>query len=374
MKNRVNFKKITEFIKKRNFIIAFGVFVLTIFSIGLSYASFFSVKTNTTNQAITTGTLSVSYGNEASAILKNNMQTMSNEDGLKKGETTVVYIQNTGSLDSTFTLNIGYDMDNFINRSGYSDSDMLTPLDYVMVAVYQYNGVGKEDTLIGEPVAITDLPIYSLNSSDYRYNRYTLNVSSVGSTSSTSATKTYKIKMWLSDKAIPKASYSYFYINTEVVAEVEQAKMAYTFSGTLSDGTANVDGAVINVQNGSYKVSSADGGKFSIPALYPGTYNFDITYNNELYKGNLTIVEGSSNALASFGTTFSGNNIYSISKNYGTTVSRIIEKNNINSYSSEANVTSGNLYPTYKFTGGPTESVTVNISLNTTDKTYTMSL
>ncbi len=374
MKTRFNFEKATEFMKKRNFIIAFSVFVLTIFSIGFSYASFFTVKTNTNNQTIETGTLQVSFGNESSAILKNNMQPLSLDEGLSKGDSTVIYIQNTGSLDSVFSLNIGYDMDSFKKRSGYSDSDMLTPIDYIMVAVYEYNGAGAEDTLISGPLSIRELPIYSINETDSRYSRYSLIFGNVGSTTSGNATKTYKIKMWLSDKAIAKASYSYFYVNTEVVAEVKEAKMAYNFNGTLRDGSSALSGAVIDIQNGSLKITTGTDGTFNIPSLYPGTYNVNITYNNEVYMGNLTIAEGSKNAMSSYKTSFTGTDIYKVAYSSGTTVDKIIKKNNLKDYSSEIKLTGGNIYPSYLFTGGNVNDVTMNIKLNTSDKTISFSL
>ena len=114
-KKKIDFEKMTKFIKSKNFLIAACVFVLTISIIGVSYASFFTVKTNTNNQTVTTGTLAVSYGGQSSAIQKNNMIPLPDEEGLNQGETdtSVIYIQNTGTLDSTFTLNVGYDMENF---------------------------------------------------------------------------------------------------------------------------------------------------------------------------------------------------------------------------------------------------------------------
>ena len=96
MKKKIDFEKLTKFIKSRNFFIAACVFVLTISVIGFSYASFFTVKTNTNNQTVTTGTLAVSYGGESSAITRNNMSSMSDEEGLAQGEVSAIYIQNTG--------------------------------------------------------------------------------------------------------------------------------------------------------------------------------------------------------------------------------------------------------------------------------------
>ena len=139
---KINWEKVNKFIKNKNFIIALCVFGLTMASIGFSYASFFSVKTNSTNQSITTGTLQVSYGSNSSSIQRTGMGSMSDEMGLAQSEASVIYVQNTGTLNSTYVMNIGYDMTNFKSRSNYKDTDKLTPLDYVMIAVYKYNGVG----------------------------------------------------------------------------------------------------------------------------------------------------------------------------------------------------------------------------------------
>lgn len=371
---KINWEKVTNFIKKKNFIMAVCVFGLTMASIGFSYASFFAVKTNTTNQSITTGTLNVSYGTSTSAVqLSADLTTMSDYEGMNQNDVSVVYIQNTGSLDSTYVLNIGYDMTNFKTISNSNSSAILTPLDYVRFAVYEYNGVGVADTLVAGPLSVTDLPIYSINS-DSNYNRYSILFDTLGGTSSTSNTKTYRIKIWLSDKAIPSVSLSYFYINAEVVAEVENAKMKYNLSGTITDGTNNLDGAIIDIQNGSIESTSSNGA-FTLNGLYPGTYNIDITYNNVIYNGNLTVVEGTSNSLSSMGTTFSGSNIFTVANTYGTTISKIITKNSIDTYSTAATISSGSLYPTYKFTGGATEDVSgLKIVLDTSNKTFTMSL
>lgn len=383
MKSKTNFEKITKFIKSKNFFIAVCVFVLTLSTIGVSYASFFTVKTNTSNQSISTGTLQVSYGNDTtSAINKENMESISDELGLSlngDGNVKVLFIQNTGSLNSTFTVNVGYDMENFTNRQGYKSTDPLTPLDYIKIAVYEYNGINDETLIVG-PVTIADLPIYSSNS-DYRYNRYSLFFDTVGGTSSGDATKTYKIKTWLSDKAIPAARYTYFYIDSEVVAEVENAKMSYNLSGVLKNSSNSaLNGAVISLQNGSIKTTTNSSGAFSLNGVYPGVYNLDITYNGITYKGNLTVEEGDSNKLTSLGSSFSGStsSIFYIAKNYGTTISNIINKNNITTYSTAINFTSGvtyNLNPTYKLVGGSEENINnFNITLNESTKMYNITI
>lgn len=366
---KINWEKVNKFIRNKNFIISVCVFGLTMASVGFSYASFFSVKTNTTNQSITTGTLNVSYGSNSSSIQKTNMTSMSDEMGLAQTEASVIYIQNTGSLDSTYVMNIGYDMTNFKARTGYKDTDVLTPIDYIMVAVYEYNGAGKEDTLIVEPISIAELPIVKYDESDPRNNRYSILFNTLGGTSSSNSTKTYKIKTWLSDKAIPAASYTYFYVNTEIVAEVQNAKMAYTlriFSYSPLSG--------ITLQNGSKKATMVNN-FFVLDNIYPGTYNIEIVFNKNKYKGNITIEEGTGNSLTSYGTSFSGSNIYSIANTYKTTVAKIIEYNNLDTYSSAATISSGKLMSTYKITGGLEKIISLKLTnIDVDKKTFTLSM
>ena len=376
---KIDMEKIKKVVKSKNFIIVACVIVLTIITISVSYAAFFTVKTNTANQSVTTGTLAVTYTEQSTAINRNNMSSMSDEMGLALTEASVIYIQNTGSLDSTFTITLGYDMENFLSSVGSNNEAELTPLDYVKVAIYEYNGTNDETLIVG-PITISELPIYELNNSDSRYNRYSILFDSVGGTSSGDATKTYKVKMWLSDKAIPAASYSYFYLNAEVVAEVLNAKMSYNISGTLTDSAGSpLNEAVISLQNNSAVSTTDSSGAFNLNGIYPGVYNLNITYNGVTYKGNLTVTEGESNSLNSRGSTFSGDantDIYNIAYNYGTTLTNILNANNITTYAAAATFVAGtsyNLRPTYELVGGANSDITgVGISLDTSAGMYSL--
>ena len=376
---KIDMEKIKKVVKSKNFIIVACVIVLTIITISVSYAAFFTVKTNTANQSVTTGTLAVTYTEQSTAINRNNMSSMSDEMGLALTEASVIYIQNTGSLDSTFTITLGYDMENFLSSVGSNTEAELTPLDYVKVAIYEYNGTNDETLIVG-PITISELPIYELNNSDSRYNRYSILFDSVGGTSSGDATKTYKVKMWLSDKAIPAASYSYFYLNAEVVAEVLNAKMSYNISGTLTDSAGSpLNEAVISLQNNSAVSTTDSSGAFNLNGIYPGVYNLNITYNGVTYKGNLTVTEGESDSLNSRGSTFSGDantDIYNIAYNYGTTLTNILNANNITTYAAAATFVAGtsyNLRPTYELVGGANSDITgVGISLDTSTGMYSL--
>ena len=370
---------ISKFLQKgrnRNLLIFVCVMALTVISVGVTYASFFTVKTNTSNQVITTGTLSVSFANNSSSISKTVLERMSDVEGMAQLDSSAVYIQNTGSLNSVFTLDVGYDMDEFTSRSGYSSSDKLVPLDYIMFAVYEH--VGNDDNLIVGPIAMSELPIYTHDSTNHLNDRYSLLIGNIGNTSSGNAARTYKVKTWLSDKAGAPVSYSYFYINLEVVAEVENSKMAYDISGTITDGTNNLNGAVIKFHNNSLSATTNSSGAWSLNDIYPGVYNIDINYNNITYSGNLTIEEENNRStisLTSLGSSGTAADLWSIAYNYGTTIDKIITKNEFEGYSDIITL-SGNiaLYPTYKIIAGGNETISgIVITLDTTNTTYSMS-
>lgn len=360
-------EKIKTMLKNQKVVIAIWVFALTLVTIGFSYSAFFTVKTNKNNQTVTTGNLSVGYGGSSSSVTKTNMLPLSDFEGLSQSETSVIYIQNNGSIDADFVLTIGYDMASFLARSDYSATDKLTPIDYIKVAVYEYDGASGS-TLVSGPLTLADLPVYEVDTADSRNNRYALLIGSLGVTSDT--TKTYQIKMWLSAKATPSTSRSYFYVNSEVVAEASDTKMAYNVTGKVLDASGvAISGAEVSIQNNSLKATTSSTGEFTINGLLPNTYNLDITYNEVVYQGNLTIREGSAVSLTSMGSTFtpsSGLTLAGAAYTYGTTINKIMSANNITGNSDSFAFSSGpyNLMSSYILTGGSNQGIkTLNITL-----------
>lgn len=361
------FERITNFIKKRNFIIAFSVLVLTTLTLRVSYASFLTVKTNTNNQSLTTGDLSVSYASGTEAIIKEVINAESDEEGMAQDASSVIYIQNTGNLDATFTLNIGYDVTNYQTRVN-GEPTQLIPLDYVKVAVFEKGASINEERLLIGPVTITDLPIYRLDNNPddtYLNTRYSLMIGRIGNTENGDAARTYKIKAWVDSDAPQSVSYNYFYLNTEIVAAVENAKMNYNISGTLMDLENNsLSGATITFHNGSQKVITDSDGKYTLNGVYPGTYNIDISYNNKNYAGNISVAEGNGENIESLGSTFEGSGIHNIAAAYGTTLKKILKANDIEVYASIAEINSGILMPTYEVTGASNIEVSADIYLD----------
>ena len=374
MKAKINKEKLINIVKNRKFIIAFSVFVLTIFTLQYSYAAFFSVKMNTNNQEITTGTLLVSFGAQGSSVIEETLMPMGDKDGLDNAESRVVNVQNTGTLASTYTLTVGYDMTEY---NKLVNPNSLTPLEYIKVAVYEHNGL-NDDTLIVGPLTIADLPVYTQDTVDSKNNRYAILFDSVAGNVNQNggSTKTYIVKMWLSDKAGPSASDTYFYVNCGVTAEVENAKMTYNIQGVLKDyNDTEVSGATISLQNNSFTTTTNEDGLYTLIDIYPGTYNIDIAYNGITYSGNLTVEEGNNVAFLNLGPTFNGTDVYTIARNYGTTLSKIKVANSINdnieSYTFVAE-TDYDLLPTYKLTGAMDFNIAgLNITLDS-GNSYTM--
>ncbi len=373
MKIKEGFKKLYA---NKNLFIAVCVGILTISVIGVSYSAFFTVQTNTVNQEVTTGTLNVLYSDSYIEANKsfdtNDLQPMSDSDALNNSEARIIHIENKGTLPSEYTLTIGYDLDAYKNK----DSE-LTPIDFVRFAVYEIDTTNENrKTLISGPQNITDLPIYYLDEKDNTKNRYTVLVDTIEA-EGTDSIKNYQVKIWLSDKATPAASHTYFYINSEIVATVEGAKQSYDLSGILKDSNGSpISNATIDIQNGSKMVQTNETGNFNISKLPSGTYNVEIKTSDKTYAGNLTIREGESLSVASMASTFStetNHDIYDYAYINGTTISKIIAKNNLEGITNNLDLSSAtySLASTYLIVSNTNEITDLNISL-TGDNGFTI--
>ncbi len=359
-----------KFYQKRNLFIIVCVLVLTLSTIGISYSAFFTVKSNTDNQTLTTGELAVSYSGDGTAVFPSVLEPISDRDGLNQTNNKIIHIANTGTLDSEYVLTVGYDMDKFKAREGAKEDDILTPIEFVKIAVYEYDSASGASTPLTGPLSIGDLPVYEYNQDDQKLNRYSLLFGSVGSATSGNATKNYQVKVWLSDKTTPSASNSFFYINSEIVATVANAKEDFTFTGKLlnADATA-VANATISFQNGSRKITTGEDGSFTIEKIPEGTYNILI---NDTISGNITIKAGAKTSVAPYGPTFTavaGSNIFQNAYTYGTTINNLMKANSFNTSSDAITMEnkSYNLSPTYELViDNNSELTPLNITISDT--------
>ncbi len=98
-------------IKTQTKVLAYVVICLVITIMGSSYALFFQVKHNTTNQVIQAGNLSITYSNQGTQInsTANAACFEPMDDATAKTTTNCTYtlsVKNAGDLPSTFKLNL----------------------------------------------------------------------------------------------------------------------------------------------------------------------------------------------------------------------------------------------------------------------------
>ena len=384
-----------KFYANKNLFILVCVAILTISSIGVSYSAFFTVKSNSNNQTVSTGTLDVSYtgeylNSETDNMSNQKLMPVSDAEGLAQTNAKVVHIENgkTNTLDSEYALTIGYDMEAFKTILSTESNAKLTPIEFIKFAVYEVNTLENgSPKLVAGPMTVADLPIYKYDDTDYRNNRYLILKDKIKAKTSTDGgtTKSYQIKVWLSDTTTPAASQTYFYVNSEVEAIVEGAKQHYTVNGTLlngTEGTTPVVNATINIQNGSYKATTeATAGTFTLENLPQGTYNVAITLadNSKTYNGIITIRKGEYYNVTNAGTNFTAEankKVFDYANQYYTTVKSIMDTNNIKE-TSDTNLVNQQEYnsgPSYIIDCNSSSVSNLKITLNDTDNTFTVSV
>ena len=211
MVNDMNYKSI---IKKQSFVIVICVICLALLLTGTSYALFFQVNTNTENQVVETGTLSVTYGSQSQMITETNLVPMTDTEALSSSTvSSTIFIENNGTLPATYVLKIGEDWDSFYEREDFLDTDELVSLEYVRVAAY------IDGKVIVNPTTISDLAVAEDDSSMYVLKTGSLDVSSTGNT-----TETLVVKVWL-DSTIPTTEIGkYLFLKLDVTSLVDEDK------------------------------------------------------------------------------------------------------------------------------------------------------
>lgn len=176
--------------KRDTQIIIISVLILTIVTLNVSYSAFFTVQTPTTVQTITTGNLDVVIDSTSSMISTNDLYPTPQED-LPIEEASVVYdeparliLNNQGTLDSAFSVTVGYDT----LPEGKTENDLLS-FDYLIIGIYNVEE-GKWVDFGGNTYYT---PISALTPSDtniYPILRDTINKQT---------SKEYEFYVWLSE-------------------------------------------------------------------------------------------------------------------------------------------------------------------------------
>jgi len=206
----MNYKAI---IKKQSTVIAIAVICLTIATIGVSFALFFQVETNSNNQIVTAGTLNVSYGSGSSSISATELVPTSDDEALTSSTMTgTIYIENKGTLPANYEIALGNDT-KAITSAGISEEELLSH-EYIRVAAY-VNG-----ELLIEPTTLNKLAT-SENSTDL----YKLFDGTIETTGTGNSTLTVVIKVWVSENAPESIIGDYVYLKMDITSEVSEENL-----------------------------------------------------------------------------------------------------------------------------------------------------
>ena len=132
--------RIAKRIKRDTLIVIISVVVLTISTMRVAYSAIFSVKSQSTVQKIKSGTLNVIIDNLASSMLSSTelFPTASNElpsstNLSVSGPYATLVLNNSGTLNSAFSVTVSYDTENL--PSGKTIDDLIS-FDYLTIGIY----------------------------------------------------------------------------------------------------------------------------------------------------------------------------------------------------------------------------------------------
>lgn len=135
--------RIAKKIKKSVFLVAFSTIILTALTFKVAYSAVFEVKSLATVQQITSGTLNVVINNTSQGMSTTELFPIS-ESELPTSESTLInnewdyatlVLNNSGKLDSVFSVTLSYDTDTNSYPSGKTVDDLIS-FDYLVIGIY----------------------------------------------------------------------------------------------------------------------------------------------------------------------------------------------------------------------------------------------
>ncbi len=332
--------KIKKF-KKETMIIAVCVIVLTLTTIGVSYATILDVSSNNANRDINIGNLTVNYSDSSSTLNNDYIKVLTDEEGLEGAAQSTVYIQNNSKVNNFYNISVGYDYDSFINEENFVDGDNLIPLEYIKLAVFEFDTVNKELNQVSSVISLSETPLKYTDTTDIYNNMFSVFTDEINRASSGDNAKTLSIKIWL-DESIPeeyKSDEIMLKLNISEISSEPTANLNGNLSGvTLSEGT-------ISFLNDSYKTTIDAAGNFTINDIVPGVYPVTIQdITGMKYTTNLFVSSSNTISYEKFITSHTikeNDNIYSIAFTYGVTLSQLKEINNLQISANDVKLSKG---------------------------------
>lgn len=132
--------KIAKRVKRDTIIVIISVFVLTVSTMRVAYSYVFSVKSQSSVQKIKSGELNVLIDDLTSTMASTTELFPTPEEELPKpnnlsvsGPYSKLVINNSGTLDSAFSVSISYDTEHI--PTGKTVNDFI-PFDYLIIGIY----------------------------------------------------------------------------------------------------------------------------------------------------------------------------------------------------------------------------------------------
>ncbi len=357
-------------LKKNTIYLFLGVIAFTITTIGYSYAIFFSIDSSTLEQQISAGDLQVAFNNSSTSITRNSMLPTSDADGLAASSASTIYLQNNGSTDSTAFFTVKYDYESFTSDADYTADSMLIPLEFLRAAVFVYDDVAGQMVQASDVFTLSELPVYTVDTSNYYNNAYRLYFANIEKSTSGNNAQTYSIKVWLDENA-PEYIRDYkLYLNVNVIAQVKDSTSNYNLSGTLNVNSSPVANATISLMNGALKATTDANGNYTFNGIPEALYTLDITTSTTKYETTFKLEEGDELKNSTYVNTHTvnGNTTFSsLAYTYGTSLHKLKEINNIFDNTNEIVLTDGQvltLPKVYIITGGNNLDINVNIDVD----------
>lgn len=207
-------------IQRQTKLMIITILLLVSLIVGVSYAFYMQTKSNTTNQTVKSGTLSIDYQSNNGYITSGNyneLLPMSDSDGLLQTGYNFT-VKNTGSLPVAYKVYI------YINYDAYKadkDAGTITGNIYEDLSKLKLNLTTNnvENNTIKVVDNIPDTVTFKMSNNYPSVTKYQIYS---GSINSNNATDTHLLKLWLDEESSTDIIGQYVYLKLEVETTVAE--------------------------------------------------------------------------------------------------------------------------------------------------------
>lgn len=316
------------------FVTVFVIVVVVGLTASFSYAYVIKARSFNNNIQIATG----DFGSNLTFTSVNyNLTSLSDSDGMSQSNYGIIEINGTNNDYSTYyEIGLGYDTDAILSQ-GATATDLI-PLEYVRIAIYAINGSTVSSSPVVGPVAITELPLLSIDTDNYLNDMYRVH----WDYEDAGASRKFAIKFWLDQHTPVENNGKHIYLGSTVKQQAKREVNFYNLffndlnlNGSAYNGSGFFDGRPCSFV-GLWTSPYLPEGVHTITVLNNGnrvTRSFVIEHVLSSSDIGISVISPTSASITSAGSP------QSIAYTYGTTINQILDGNNYNSLSSSGTAT-----------------------------------